>query len=40
MCYSITSDWWNNLVKQFHTGAFPNLLNNCTQLFIGLFKIT
>lgn len=38
--YFITSDWWNDLVEQFHTGAFPDLLNNGTQLFIGLLKIT
>lgn len=36
----LTSDWWNDLVKQFHTGAFPDLLNNCTQLFVCLLKIT
>ena len=24
----LTSYWWNDLVQQFHTGAFPDLLDD------------
>lgn len=35
-----TSNGWNDLVQQLHTGALPDLLYNSPQLLICLFKIT
>ena len=35
-----TSDGRYDLVEQFHTGAFPDLLYDGSQLLVGLLKVT
>lgn len=30
----------NHLVQQLHTGALPDFLNYCSQLFVGLLQVT
>lgn len=36
----LASYGWDDLVQQLHTGAFPDLLDDGSQLLIGLFKVT
>lgn len=36
----LTSYRRDDLVQQLHTGAFPDLLYDGSQLLIGLFKVT
>lgn len=36
----LTSYRGDDLVQKFHTGAFPDLLYNGSQFFIGLLKVT
>lgn len=31
---------WDDLIQELHTGAFPDLLDDGSQLLIGLFKVT
>ena len=38
--FRLTSYWGDDLVQQFHTGAFPDFLYNGSQFFIGLLKVT
>lgn len=35
----LASNGWDDLVEQLHTGAFPDLLDDRSQLLIGLFKV-
>lgn len=37
---SLTPSWRHHLVKQFHTGPLPDLLNDSSEFLIGLLQIT
>lgn len=37
---ALTTCGGHHLVQQLHTGALPDFLNYCSQLFVGLLQVT